>query len=239
MGLGDGGAHVGFILDAGYQTWMLTHWGRDQKRWDARGAGPAADLRHRARRRAVRPRRDRARQEGRSERHRLDDLKRRAPTSSTTCRPAASACCRRSRATTRRSCPAGDVPRRRGDRRACPVGMDVDCRWRWRRREDAAGGISVGGRAADGGAARATWNLAMSTVTRHRPGEPGAYQTFERPKTATSALVEAATAILQVYRSGHADLAPAPDAGPVAAARPLHVADTACAASPRHAPDRP
>jgi N-acyl-D-aspartate/D-glutamate deacylase len=34
MGLGDGGAHVAFILDAGYQTWMLSHWGRDQKRWD-------------------------------------------------------------------------------------------------------------------------------------------------------------------------------------------------------------
>ncbi len=28
MGLGDGGAHVAFILDAGYQTWLLTHWGR-------------------------------------------------------------------------------------------------------------------------------------------------------------------------------------------------------------------
>jgi N-acyl-D-aspartate/D-glutamate deacylase len=35
MGLGDGGAHVAFILDAGYQTWLLSHWGRDQKRWDA------------------------------------------------------------------------------------------------------------------------------------------------------------------------------------------------------------
>jgi N-acyl-D-aspartate/D-glutamate deacylase len=34
MGLGDGGAHVAFILDAGYQTWLLTHWGREQKRWD-------------------------------------------------------------------------------------------------------------------------------------------------------------------------------------------------------------
>jgi N-acyl-D-aspartate/D-glutamate deacylase len=29
MGLGDGGAHVAFILDAGFQTWMLTHWGRE------------------------------------------------------------------------------------------------------------------------------------------------------------------------------------------------------------------
>lgn len=34
MGLGDGGAHVAFILDAGYQTWLLTHWGREKKRWD-------------------------------------------------------------------------------------------------------------------------------------------------------------------------------------------------------------
>jgi N-acyl-D-aspartate/D-glutamate deacylase len=34
MGLGDGGAHVAFILDAGYQTWLLTYWGREQKRWD-------------------------------------------------------------------------------------------------------------------------------------------------------------------------------------------------------------
>ena len=34
MGLGDGGAHVAFILDAGFQTWMLGHWGRDLKRWD-------------------------------------------------------------------------------------------------------------------------------------------------------------------------------------------------------------
>ena len=33
MGLGDGGAHVAFILDAGYQTWLLSHWGRDKKRW--------------------------------------------------------------------------------------------------------------------------------------------------------------------------------------------------------------
>ncbi len=34
MGLGDGGAHVAFILDAGYQTWLLTHWGRERKRFD-------------------------------------------------------------------------------------------------------------------------------------------------------------------------------------------------------------
>ena len=34
MGLGDGGAHVAFILDAGYQTWLLTHWGKSKGRWD-------------------------------------------------------------------------------------------------------------------------------------------------------------------------------------------------------------
>ncbi len=33
MGLGDGGAHVGFILDAGYPTWLMTYWGRERKRW--------------------------------------------------------------------------------------------------------------------------------------------------------------------------------------------------------------
>ena len=33
MGLGDGGAHVAFILDSGYQTWLLTHWGRQKQRW--------------------------------------------------------------------------------------------------------------------------------------------------------------------------------------------------------------
>ena len=33
MGLGDGGAHVGFILDAGYPTWLLTYWGRERGRW--------------------------------------------------------------------------------------------------------------------------------------------------------------------------------------------------------------
>jgi len=30
MGLGDGGAHVAFILDAGFPTWLLTYWVRDQ-----------------------------------------------------------------------------------------------------------------------------------------------------------------------------------------------------------------
>jgi N-acyl-D-aspartate/D-glutamate deacylase len=33
MGLGDGGAHVGFILDAGYPTWLMSYWGRDRQRW--------------------------------------------------------------------------------------------------------------------------------------------------------------------------------------------------------------
>jgi N-acyl-D-aspartate/D-glutamate deacylase len=38
MGLGDGGAHVGFILDAGFPTWLLTYWGRE------RGAYPVEEL---------------------------------------------------------------------------------------------------------------------------------------------------------------------------------------------------
>ena len=33
MGLGDGGAHVGFILDAGFPTWLLTHWGKDTNKF--------------------------------------------------------------------------------------------------------------------------------------------------------------------------------------------------------------
>ena len=33
MGLGDGGAHVGFILDAGIPTWLLTYWGRERRRF--------------------------------------------------------------------------------------------------------------------------------------------------------------------------------------------------------------
>lgn len=32
MGLGDGGAHVGTIVDASAPTFLLTHWGRDRKR---------------------------------------------------------------------------------------------------------------------------------------------------------------------------------------------------------------
>ena len=31
MGLGDGGAHVGFILDAGYPTWLLSYWTNEKK----------------------------------------------------------------------------------------------------------------------------------------------------------------------------------------------------------------
>ena len=33
MGLGDGGAHVGFILDAGFPTWLMTYWCRERKRF--------------------------------------------------------------------------------------------------------------------------------------------------------------------------------------------------------------
>jgi N-acyl-D-aspartate/D-glutamate deacylase len=35
MGLGDGGAHVGFILDAGFPTWLLTHWGKNEQKFGA------------------------------------------------------------------------------------------------------------------------------------------------------------------------------------------------------------
>jgi N-acyl-D-aspartate/D-glutamate deacylase len=31
VGLSDGGAHVGFISDASFQTFLLTHWGRDRR----------------------------------------------------------------------------------------------------------------------------------------------------------------------------------------------------------------
>ena len=34
MGLGDGGAHVGVILDAGYPTWLMTHWQKERQRFD-------------------------------------------------------------------------------------------------------------------------------------------------------------------------------------------------------------
>ena len=33
MGLGDGGAHVGFILDAGYPTWLLSYWAKERGRF--------------------------------------------------------------------------------------------------------------------------------------------------------------------------------------------------------------
>ena len=74
MGLGDGGAHVAFILDAGYQTWLLSHWGRQQKRWDVAGTDPAIDLRHRGRGRTARPRRAGGWEEGGCERHRLGKI---------------------------------------------------------------------------------------------------------------------------------------------------------------------
>jgi N-acyl-D-aspartate/D-glutamate deacylase len=34
MGLGDGGAHVGFISDAGFPTWLLKYWGKDRERFE-------------------------------------------------------------------------------------------------------------------------------------------------------------------------------------------------------------
>jgi N-acyl-D-aspartate/D-glutamate deacylase len=32
IGLGDGGAHVGFISDGSFPTYLLTHWGRDRSK---------------------------------------------------------------------------------------------------------------------------------------------------------------------------------------------------------------
>lgn len=40
IGLGDGGAHVGFITDACFPTYLLTHWGRDR----ASGRQPVEEL---------------------------------------------------------------------------------------------------------------------------------------------------------------------------------------------------
>jgi N-acyl-D-aspartate/D-glutamate deacylase len=34
MGLGDGGAHVGFIIDAGFPTWLMSYWGRERQRFE-------------------------------------------------------------------------------------------------------------------------------------------------------------------------------------------------------------
>jgi N-acyl-D-aspartate/D-glutamate deacylase len=34
MGLGDGGAHVGFISDAGFPTWLLSYWGKARGRFE-------------------------------------------------------------------------------------------------------------------------------------------------------------------------------------------------------------
>ena len=34
MGLGDAGAHVGFILDAGYPTWLIAHWHKSKQKFD-------------------------------------------------------------------------------------------------------------------------------------------------------------------------------------------------------------
>ena len=34
MGLGDGGAHVGFILDAGFPTFLLTYWVKERQRFE-------------------------------------------------------------------------------------------------------------------------------------------------------------------------------------------------------------
>ena len=73
VGLSDGGAHVGFISDGSFPTFLLTYWGRDRPRGHdaAAGAGAAADLGQRAGRGAFRPRRAGAGDEGGHQRHRL------------------------------------------------------------------------------------------------------------------------------------------------------------------------
>ena len=73
IGLGDGGAHVGFITDAGFPTYLLTHWGaRPGERAAAgRGAGAALFERSGTDRRPRRPRADSSGNEGRFERDRL------------------------------------------------------------------------------------------------------------------------------------------------------------------------
>ncbi len=57
MGLGDGGAHVGFILDAGYPDLAADVLGPRARALPDRGAGPPADQRYRFGRRPRRPRR--------------------------------------------------------------------------------------------------------------------------------------------------------------------------------------
>jgi hypothetical protein len=72
VGLSDGGAHVGFISDGSFPTFLLPTGAATGARDGAlAGAGAAADLRHGAGRRASRPRRAGARHEGGHQRHRL------------------------------------------------------------------------------------------------------------------------------------------------------------------------
>ena len=125
-GLGDGGAHVGTICDASFPTTLLTHWGRDRtrgERFDVPVGRPAAVPGHGRDGRPARPRRAGAGLQGRPQRHRLrPPPPRAADASSTTCRPAASACCRQATGylhtivsgteTYRDGEPTGDLPGR-------------------------------------------------------------------------------------------------------------------------------
>ena len=70
VGLSDGGAHVGFISDGSFPSYLLTYWGKVRGA-DGGGADPPADQRHRRRRRAARPRPAEARAARRHQRHRL------------------------------------------------------------------------------------------------------------------------------------------------------------------------
>ena len=94
LGLGDGGAHVDLICDAGYPSFLLSYWVRDRPRGThaARDRGQGAHQRAGRRLRPARPRRGRARAEGRPQPRRPGRRRARARwRSSTTSPPARSA----------------------------------------------------------------------------------------------------------------------------------------------------
>ncbi len=115
------GRTSGLIADASFPTYFLSHWGRDRRPRPPAGrpAGRAADEPNGTCGRTARPRRGGRGNAGRPQRHRLRPRPLRARRSwPTTCRPAASGCCRGPRLLRHRRRRAGDVSRRRADRRA-------------------------------------------------------------------------------------------------------------------------
>ena len=73
-GLSDGGAHCGIICDASFPTYLLTHWTRDRSRGEKLSIPFVVAAQSRKTALSVglyRPRRDRARLQGRHQRHRL------------------------------------------------------------------------------------------------------------------------------------------------------------------------